>query len=200
MRVRTLNEEMISEIGRAFGDYDYGSEKSLADAFPSRDAAAAYICGYVRMALQSGMLYATSERGEGFIAYKRPGERIGLRAGLLLAGAAMRAMPLRSLVRFIRSATGGDPGLQKRMDREKKPYLHVGLVCVRKSFQGQGYMRRVMDMAFAEGDRLQLPVILETDAQSKCDKYLHLGMELAGIRDFGRYGKLYDLIRYPAKP
>ena len=87
MRVRTLNEEMISEIGRAFGDYDYGSEKSLADAFPRRDAAAAYICGYVRMALQSVMLYATSERGEGFIAYKRLGERIGLRAGLLLAGA-----------------------------------------------------------------------------------------------------------------
>ena len=55
-------------------------------------------------------------------------------------------------------------------------------------------------IAFAEGDRLQLPVILETDAQSKCDKYLHLGMELAGTRDFGRYGKLYDLIRYPAKP
>ena len=200
MRVRTLNEEMISEIGRAFGDYDYGSEKSLADAFPSRDAAAAYICGYVRMALQSGMLYATSERGEGFIAYKLPGERIGLRAGLLLAGAALRAMPLRSLVCFIRSAAGGEPGLQKRMDREKKPYLHVGLVCVRKSFQGQGYMRRVMDMAFAEGDRLQLPVILETDAQSKCDKYLHLGMELAGIRDFGELGKMYDLIRYPAKP
>ena len=200
MRVRTLNEEMISEIGRAFGDYDYGSERSLADAFPSRDAAAAYICGYVRMALQSGMFYATSERGEGFIAYKRPGERIGLRAGLLLAGAALRAMPLRSLVYFIRSAAGGEPGLQKRMDREKKPYLHVGLVCVRKSFQGQGYMRRVMDIAFAEGDRLQLPVILETDAQSKCGKYLHLGMELAGIRDFGELGKMYDLIRYPAKP
>lgn len=58
-------------------------------------------------------------------------------------------------------------------------------------------MRRVMDIAFAEGDRLGVPVILETDAKSKCDKYVHLGMELAGVRDIGEFGKLYDLIKYP---
>ncbi len=83
------------------------------------------------------------------------------------------------------------------MDREKKPYLYVGMVCVREPYQGQGYMRRVMDMAFTEGDRLGLPVILDTDARSKCEKYQHLGMELVGTRSFGDYGTLYDLIRYP---
>ena len=57
--------------------------------------------------------------------------------------------------------------------------------------------RKVLDIAFAEGDRLGVPVILETDARSKCDKYIHLGMELAGVRDIGEFGKLYDLIRYP---
>ena len=50
----------------------------------------------------------------------------------------------------------------------------------------------------AEGYRLGIPVILETDARSKCDKYLHLGMKLAGTRRFGTHGLLYDLIRYPA--
>ena len=84
------------------------------------------------------------------------------------------------------------------MDKEKKPYIFVGMVCVCEKYQGQGYMRKVMDIAFAEGDRLQVPVILETDAKSKCDKYVHLGMELAGTRDLGEFGKLYDLIRYPA--
>ena len=58
-------------------------------------------------------------------------------------------------------------------------------------------MRKVLDLAFAEGDRLGVPVILETDAKSKCDKYVHLGMELAGMHDLGAFGKLYDLIRYP---
>ena len=92
----------------------------------------------------------------------------------------------------------GGASLQSRMDKEKKPHIFVGLVCVREQYQGQGYMRKVMDIAFAEGDRLHVPVILETDAQSKCGKYVHLGMELAGVRDMGRYGKMYDLIRYPA--
>lgn len=42
-----------------------------------------------------------------------------------------------------------------------------------------------------------VPVILDIDAKSKCDKYVHLGMELAGTRRFGEHGVLYDLIKYP---
>ena len=58
-------------------------------------------------------------------------------------------------------------------------------------------MRRLLEPVFAEGNRLGVPVILDTDAASKCDKYVHLGMELAGTRRFGEYGVLYDLIKYP---
>ena len=55
----------------------------------------------------------------------------------------------------------GGASLQDRMDKKKKPYIFVGLVCVREKYQGQGYMRKVLDIAFAEGDRLDVPVILE---------------------------------------
>ena len=212
MKVDTLNESVISDIGHAFGYYNYGDERGLIDAFPSRDAAAAFICGYVRMALRSGMLYATSERGEAYIAYRhsseklRPGAVLPLAKGLLSAmhgprqASSLRreAAAIKALIRFARIMASGEPGLDRRLNRERKPYIFVGLVCVREEYQGQGYMRRVMDMAFAEGDRLQAPVILETDAKSKCDKYVHLGMELAGIRKFGACGVLYDLIRYPS--
>ena len=98
---------------------------------------------------------------------------------------------------YVRGVLRGGASLQDRMDKEKKPYIFVGLVCVRENYQGQGYMRKVLDLAFAEGDRLGVPVILETDAKSKCDKYVHLGMELVGTHDLGAFGKLYDLIRYP---
>ncbi len=109
----------------------------------------------------------------------------------------LSAMDSRSLVRFIPIMSKGGSGLGKQLDKAKKPYIYVGMVCVREPYQGQGYMRRVMDMAFAEGNRLGVPVILDTDARSKCDKYIHLGMELAGTRRFGEYGVLYDLIKYP---
>lgn len=63
MKVETLDEAVIADIGHAFGYYDYGAEQGLASAFPSREAMAAFIRGYVRMALQGGMMHATSERG-----------------------------------------------------------------------------------------------------------------------------------------
>lgn len=197
MKAAALDENTIRDIGHAFGYYDYGTEHGLIDAFPSREAVASFICGYAKMALQSGMLYATSEAGEGFIAYKLPGEKITLKAGLYLARGFLSAMDSRLLVRFIRIMSKGGSGLGKQLDKAKKPYIYVGMVCVREPYQGQGYMRRVMDMAFAEGNRLGVPVILDTDARSKCDKYIHLGMELAGTRRFGEYGVLYDLIKYP---
>lgn len=180
MKAAALDENTIRDIGHAFGYYDYGTEHGLIDAFPSREAVASFICGYAKMALQSGMLYATSEACEGFIAYKLPGEKITLKAGLYLARGFLSAMDSRSLVRFIRIMSKGGSGLGKQLDKAKKPYIYVGMVCVREPYQGQGYMRRVMDMAFAEGNRLGVPVILDTDARSKCDKYIHLGMELAG--------------------
>ena len=71
------------------------------------------------------------------------------------------------------------------------------LLCRVGAFFHAPYMRQVMDIAFAEGNRLHVPVILETDAQSKCDKYVHLGMQLAGNRSLGAYGALYDLVKEP---
>lgn len=54
---------MIQDIGHAFGYYDYGTERGLINAFPSREATAVYISGYVRMTLRGGILYSTGENG-----------------------------------------------------------------------------------------------------------------------------------------
>ena len=197
INVVSLNEDTINDIGHAFAYYDYGTEHGLIDAYPSREAVASFICGYVKMALKSGMLYTTSENGEGFIAYKLPGQKVSLKATLPLAKGFLGSMKMKELIRFMRIMSKGGSGLGKQLDKAKKPYIYVGLVCVREPYQGQGYMRKVMDMAFADGSRLGVPVILDTNAKSKCDKYIHLGMELAGTRRFGEYGVLYDLIKYP---
>ena len=196
-KVKTLDESIIYNIGHAFAYYDYGGEHGLIDAFPSREAVAAFIRGYVRMALQSGMLYCTGENGEGYIAFKLPGQKVSAKAVLPLAKGLLGSMKIKELVRFMRVMSKGGTGLEKKFAKEKKPCIYVGLVCVREQFQGQGYMRKVMDIAFSEGERLGVPVILDTDAKSKCDKYVHLGMKLAGKRRFGDSGVLYDLIKYP---
>lgn len=200
MKATTLDENIFHDIGHSFGYYDYKEEHGLVDAYPSNDAAAEYICGYAKMALQNGMLHTTSKDQEAFIAYKKPGERVGFKAGLILIKAMLNTMKLKGLFRFAKTLSKSGQSLSKRFDKEKKPYIFVGLVCVREQYQGQGYMRKAMAIAFAEGERLGIPVILETDAKSKCDKYMHLGMELAGTRKFttsGKKGTLYDLVKYP---
>ena len=174
MRILELEENIIEDIGHAFSYYDYGTEHGLIDAFPSRDAVAAFICGYARMALKSGMLYATSENGEGYIAYKLPGQKVSLKAMLPLAKGLLGPMKIKDLIRFVKVMVKGGAGLDKQFDKTKTPYIYVGMVCVREPYQGQGYMRRVMDMAFAEGNRLGVPVILDTDAKSKCDRYTYI--------------------------
>lgn len=105
MKVNTLEESVVSDIGRAFGEYDYGGEHGLIEAF---------------------------------IAYKRPGEKIKRKAFLPLAGALLGAMKFGELIRFARIMAKGGAGLDKRLDRQKKPYLFVGLVCVRQPYQGRG--------------------------------------------------------------
>ena len=63
MKVTTLDESVIQDIGHAFGYYDYGAERGLINAFPSREATAVYISGYVRMTLRGDILYSTGENG-----------------------------------------------------------------------------------------------------------------------------------------
>ena len=197
MRVTDLDAQIPDQIGHAFGYYDYGEEIGMDSFFRSKDAVADYIAGYVRMAFAGGMLYGIREPGRGYIAYKLPKEKMGLKTMWPIACGMLHNSTLKRLLQFGIAIKRGGVSLQDRMDKEKKPYIFVGLVCVREQYQGQGYMRKVLDLAFAEGDRLGVPVILETDAKSKCDKYIHLGMELAGTHDLGAFGKLYDLIKYP---
>ena len=197
MLVKAMTEEKIHEIGHAFGYYDYGQETGMPSAFSGQEATAEYICTYVCGMLRGGFLHTTSGRGEGYIAYKLPKEKMGLKTIWPIACGMLRNSNLKRLLRFGVAIKRGGTSLQERLDKEKKPYIFVGLVCVRELYQGQGYMREVLELAFAEGDRLGVPVILETDAKSKCDKYIHLGMNLAGVRNIGKFGKLYDLIRYP---
>lgn len=152
MLVKSMTEEEIYEIGHAFGYYDYGEETGMSAAFSGKEATANYICAYVCGVLRGGFLHTTSQRGEGYIAYKLPKEKMGLKT---------MWPTLKRLLQLGIAIKRGGASLQDRMDKKKKPYIFVGLVCVREKYQGQGYMRKVLDIAFAEGDRLDVPVILE---------------------------------------
>ena len=87
-----------------------------------------FISGYVRMALQSGMLYTTSEKQVGFIAFRRPGEKAGLRAGLCFVKPTLRAMRLRDRIRFakVMAKGGGTNFVRKYTLASGGPYCDCG--------------------------------------------------------------------------
>lgn len=83
--------------------------------------------------------------------------------------------------------------LEQRLKKQKQPYVKVEMLIVTKEYQGQGYMRKLMTYAFKMAEKKNCPCILDTDAKGKCDRYIHLGMELEQTRTAAG-AKIYDLI------
>ena len=127
MLVKSITEEEIYGIGHAFGYYDYGEETGMAAAFSGKEATANSICAYVRGVLRGGFLHTTSERGEGYIAYKLPKEKMGLKTMCPIACGMLHNSTLKRLLRFGIAIKRGGASLQDRMDKEKKPYILLAL-------------------------------------------------------------------------
>ena len=100
MKVTTLDEKSIHDIGHAFGYYDYGEETGMSAAFSGKEATANYICAYVRGVLRGGFLHTTGERGEGYIAYKLPKEKMGLKTMCPIACGMLHNSTLKRLLQF----------------------------------------------------------------------------------------------------
>lgn len=86
--------------------------------------------------------------------------------------------------------------LEIQMKKQKKSYVKVEMLIVSEKYQGQGYMRKLMEFAYKMADKNGCPCILDTDAKGKCDRYVHLGMELVQTRTAAGC-KIYDLMYRP---
>lgn len=118
MKVTTLEETAIHDIGHAFGYYDYGQETGMTAAFSGKDGVENYICAYVRGMLRGGFLHTTSQRGEGYIAYKLPEEKLGFSSMWPIARGMLRNSSLKRLMGFAAAMKRGGASLQSRMDKE----------------------------------------------------------------------------------
>ena len=69
------------------------------------------------------------------------------------------------------------------------------MLVVRAEFQGQGFMRKILENVYKVADKENVSVILDTDDKDKAARYEHLGMKLERIRNCGEKFHMYDLIR-----
>lgn len=142
MLVQSMTEEEIYGIGHSFGYYDYGEETGMSAAFSGKEATANYICAYVRGVLRGGFLHTTSERGEGYIAYKLPKEKMGLKTMRPIACGMLHNSTLKRLLQFGIAIKRGGASLQDRMDKERNPTSSLDLSVCGSNIRGRAICAR----------------------------------------------------------
>lgn len=198
VKINTLSEAEIRSIGDAFADYEYAdSEWGMSWLGKGKRAVSDYICAYVRMAIRERMLYSTSENHEAFIAFKHSGHNMGAASAADLLLTSSRCMDLKHIGKAAKGFVRSEKGYGEILSKFKIPYIYVGMVAVTKQYQGRGYMRKLLEIAFEEGQKHALPVVLDTDAALKKAKYEHFGMKCVTTKHLSDGVELYGMVYEP---
>ncbi|MGN0655685.1 MAG: GNAT family N-acetyltransferase [Ruminiclostridium sp.] len=202
IQVKNLSDEQIDKISRAIGDsfydHDYGdSEKGFAKYIADREMMFLYMRAIFKAGVKSSTVYSTSERGEGYIMLSgTKWEKTKLSAALVMLKDMIKALGgMRNAMTFLKTVKSGGVSLEEKFKKEKKDFIKVEMLVVRKEYQGQGYMRKLMDIAYEKAESHGVTCILDTDGKTKLDKYCHLGMCHVATRKIEDDCYIYDLIR-----
>ena len=123
------------------------------------------------------------------------GGRIGFFDGIKMIAAEKKALGgFGNMKKFINACFCDGGTIETRMRKEKRKFLRIEMLVVRKEYQGQGYMQQMMDYAYGIAENHLVPVILDTDDMDKAARYTHLGMKLDRVRNCGKRFHMYDLI------
>ena len=96
---------------------------------------------------------------------------------------------------FIKACFADGNTIETRMRKAKKKFIRIEMLVVRAEFQGQGFMRKMLEDVYELAHIVGVPVILDTDDKDKSARYEHLGMKLDRVRNCGEKFHMYDLIR-----
>ena len=196
VKLDNMTEGEIENIVEAFADYQYeDGEHGLFYLFPNKEAVRAYMIAFVRAGVRMGWMYTTSEKREAYIMISDSRSSPSVPVLLEFATGALKAFGFKGRISYAKALKSGGKSFESRMKKDQKDFIKVELLAVTKPYQGQGYMRKALDIAFRMGQKRKLPCILDTDGSLKKDKYIHLGMELAGTRKIGENSYLYDLVK-----
>lgn len=120
IKVTSLTEQEISEIGEAFAYYNYAEgEYGMSALYKSKEDVKEYICGYARAMLKAGFLYSTSEEHEAFIAFKSSKESLGFGAVSELIKAVIRTMRFRDMIKLVKLAKKGGESYEDSLKKLK---------------------------------------------------------------------------------
>ena len=190
--------EISHQIADAFYDYKYNEDDlGLVKYIKSREDMFTYMNAITQAAYNSGILYTTSDKHEGYLMLSGEGAgRVGLFDGIRMILAEKKALGgFSNMKAFINACFAEGNTIETRMKKAKRKYTRIEMLVVRSEFQGQGYMRSILEDVYKLAENKGVPVILDTDDKDKAARYEHLGMKLDRVRNCGERFHMYDLIR-----
>ena len=191
-------ERCIMMDGDAYAGYIYSEgEVGMTLVYKDRQAVSDYICGFVRAMIKNSCLYTIGPEHEGYIAYYPSWKMMKPAAIAELLRTFGSTLGIRGVRELIDKLSAAGESYEDNLKKAKKKYIFVALVAVPEEYQGEGYMRKLMEFAFEKGRENNCPVILETDDAMKKAKYEHLGMKTVRTRKIADNSFMYDLIREP---
>ena len=136
IKLESMSREQVREISRqiarVFYNYKYNEEDiGLIKYISSEEAMFIYIDAIVQAAYKSGVLYATSQRQEGFLMLsgKGAGGRIGFVDGMRMIAAEKKALGgFGNMKKFINACFCDGRTIETRMRKEKRKFLRVEML------------------------------------------------------------------------
>ena len=194
-----LTKEEMREYAEAFAYYDYGDDEigmvPYYPGYPDRTRLINYLVAMISVANDYNAVYATSKRKEGIIILTDTTAPYPAAASFKMMWRMTKALGLKNFMDIIKKFQAGGASLEKKYRDAKKHFVQIELLAVKKEYQGQGFMRPLVENAIELADKKHIPVILSTDAKLKKDKYEHLGLSLVNTRKLGERSFMYDLVR-----
>lgn len=173
--LKDLSNEHLKEISSAFAKSFLNQSGSLSSCM-KEDEAALYFEMTLYEYMRIGALYTLSDNEEGYIVYHRKNKGLPWYRDLYLTFRYFKNIKVETMQKMIMIRRGWTDYTLAHTNT--KDYIDVALVAVRKEYQGQGYLRKLLQEPFETAQKEMIPVILDTDAEHKALRYEHIGMEI----------------------
>lgn len=187
-KVDYLSEEELINIGRQIGEAFVAENDGIAINVPKEDAIKAFEI-MTEYYYKSGVLFTTSDRHEGFLAYWHKNTKMNVKGAMHMVFRLLKEIPLRSVIRVAEGA--GE--LYTKLYKKERDYIAVSMVVVLKGYQGKGYMHKILEHPFHEARSQGIPCVLDTDTLLKVEKYKRCGMKKVGRKKLKSGQYLYTM-------
>lgn len=188
IKVENKSKKEIAGIGRRIGEA-FAAEKAGIVTMLTREQTVKAFEIMTECFYRAGVLYATSEKGEGYLAYWSKRAKPSMSPALHMIKRFLCELPPKAWMAV--AGSGGDQ--YAKVFKKERDYVVVSMVAVLREFQGKGFMHKVLEQPFAEADSRNIPCVLDTDTPLKVKKYIRCGMELCSEKKIKQGISLYTM-------